>query len=230
MLHVCWTACNAGRMPTLQPAHPGAAPPLHPCASGAISITLLSFPSLPSPQELLEAAKASLDHPYREDGPPLGHEFDEVPLLLGERAGPAPVRFGTASGACSCFPRPCCWPRVRPRLLPNRAVQACLFWAALRVPVHMAASQRPTPPRSPSLPRPPQQARPAWASAPAAAGRAARSARLRRCRCRRALWMMPRPTRTSSWVRCCACCALLRCAVFPCYVSLLCPAVDAFRE
>lgn len=35
-------------------------------------------------QELLEAAKQQLGFPFREDGPPLGYEFDDIP------AGPPP--------------------------------------------------------------------------------------------------------------------------------------------
>lgn len=35
-------------------------------------------------QELLEAARAHFGDEYREDGPPLGFEFDDEPVLPGE--------------------------------------------------------------------------------------------------------------------------------------------------
>ncbi|GAB4814610.1 hypothetical protein N2152v2_001656 [Parachlorella kessleri] len=45
-------------------------------------------------QELLELAKASLEEPFREDGPPLAFEFDEIPLAAG-----ASAKRGGAEGA-----------------------------------------------------------------------------------------------------------------------------------
>jgi len=35
-------------------------------------------------QELLEAAKEQMGEAYRDDGPPLGFEFDDVPILPGQ--------------------------------------------------------------------------------------------------------------------------------------------------
>ena len=57
------THCDAMHVP--QTSHCAAAAP--PC----------------SPQELLDAAKEQMGEAYRDDGPPLGFEFDDVPILPG---------------------------------------------------------------------------------------------------------------------------------------------------